>query len=122
MDGRSDGNPFFKTPKMSSFLYGNHQGSPTSTIFSTLLNVLGVLGVLNVLDMPLDPSLACWAYFFFGTAGPAYCYIVFRCVLTFLSEGLSIGPLVGWSVGLSVRFPFSYISLLFNPSCSGLLL
>ena len=60
---------------MSSFLYINHQGSPTLT----LLNVLGVLGVLNVQnvlyvlnvlnvlnvpsmhDIPMDASLACWA-------------------------------------------------------------
>ena len=54
---------------MSGFLYEN------STL--TLLNVLGVLGVLNVLyvlnvlnvlyvlnvlNMPMDASLACWAY------------------------------------------------------------
>ena len=74
-DGRSDGRSvarFFKTPKMSGFLYENHRGSPTLTS----LNVLGVLGVLNklnvlyvlhvlhvlhVLNMLMDASLACWA-------------------------------------------------------------
>ena len=63
------------TPKMSSFLYENHRGSPTLT----LLNLLGMLGVLNVLKvlkvlhvlhvltMPMDASLACWALFSEGS-------------------------------------------------------
>ena len=67
MVGWLDGNLFFLTPKMSSFLYENHRGSLTLT----LLNVIGVLGVLNVLNvpnvlhvlhvlnMPMDASLAC---------------------------------------------------------------
>ena len=77
--GPSDGpcvTRFFLTPKISGFLYEN------STL--TLLNVLGVLGVLNVLyvlnvlnvlsvlyvlnvlNMPMDASLAHWAFFYFS--------------------------------------------------------
>ena len=51
---------FLKMSKRSGFLHENQQGSPT------LLNVLGVLGVINVLNMlnmPMDASLACWAFF-----------------------------------------------------------
>ena len=62
---------------MSCFLYGNHRDSPSLTSLNVLgvpgvLNVLNVLGVLNMLDvlnvlhvliMPMDASLACWAFF-----------------------------------------------------------
>ncbi len=53
---------FFQSPKMSSFLYENHQCSPTLTLLN-VPGVLGVLNVLNVLDVPMDASLACWALF-----------------------------------------------------------
>ena len=58
----------FLTPKMSCFLYANHQGGPTLTLLNVLgvlgvLNVLNVLNVLHMLDMPMDASLACWALF-----------------------------------------------------------
>ena len=62
---------------MSSFLYENHWSSPTLTLLNVLgvlgvlyvlfvLNVLHVLDVLNVLYvlyMPIEASLACWAFF-----------------------------------------------------------
>ena len=57
---------------MSRFLFDNHPGSPTLTLLDELvvlavlnvLNVLNVIHVLHVLNMPMDASLACWAFFF----------------------------------------------------------
>ena len=53
---------------MSGFYYENHQGSPTLTLLNVLRvlgvhNMLNVLNVLNMLNMPMDASLACWAFF-----------------------------------------------------------
>ena len=54
--------------EMSRFLYKNHRDSPTLTLLN-VLGVLGVLNVLNVLNMPMDASLACWAFFFLPVPG-----------------------------------------------------
>ncbi len=56
---------------MSSPLNENHRGSPVLTLLNELvvlgvliaLNVFTMLSELNVLNMPMDPSLACWAMF-----------------------------------------------------------
>ena len=51
---------------MENFLYENSRGSPTWTM----------LNILNVLKTPKDPSLACWALFFFRWSKKSFCAVV----------------------------------------------